>query len=52
MDVEETVFDGVRRGSYFGVIRVEELKNGESASTDEVTGEIIKNRGELLIDWI
>src|SRR5678815_4291707 len=54
-------FDGTRRNRYFGdeVIskeeemgRVRKLKNGKSAGTDEITGEMIKNRGKMVIDWI
>src|SRR5678815_3019926 len=32
--------------------RVRKLKNGKSASIDEITGEMIKNGGEMVIDWI
>src|SRR5678816_1679135 len=54
-------FDGARRNRYFGdkVIskeevmgRVRKLKNGKSAVIDEITGEMIKNEGEMVIDWI
>ena len=54
-------FDGTRRNRYFGdeVIskeevmgRVRKLKNGKSAGIDEITGEMIKNGGEMAIDWI
>ena len=46
-------FDGAKRNRYFGdeVIstevmgRVRKLKNGKSAGIDEITSEIIKNRG-------
>src|SRR5678815_2201343 len=55
------VFDGTRRNRYFGdeVIskeeemgRVRKLKNGKSAGIDEITGEMIKNGGKMVIDWI
>ena len=45
------VFDGVRRGNYFGgdlirrtavEVRVGKLKNGNAAYKDEVTGGMIK----------
>ena len=54
-------FDGARRNRYFGdeVISKEEvmgivrkLKNGKSAGIDEITGQMIKNGGEMVIDWI
>src|SRR5678815_1965780 len=54
-------FDGARRNRYFGdeVIskeevtgRVRKLKNGKFAGIDQITGEMIKNRGEMVIDWI
>src|SRR5678815_1118760 len=54
-------FDGARRNRYFGdeVISKEEvmgrarkLKNGKSAGIDEITGEMIKNGGEMVIEWI
>src|SRR5678815_3399611 len=32
--------------------RVIKLKNGKSASIDEITGEMIKNGGEIVIEWI
>ena len=54
-------FDGVRRGNYFGgepirktevEERVKQLKNGKAADKDEVTGEIVKGGGEVVVDWI
>src|SRR5678815_774823 len=54
-------FDGARRNRYFGdeviskeevIGRVRKLKNGKSAGIDEITGEMIKNGGEMVIDWI
>src|SRR5678815_3589395 len=53
-------FDGARRNRCFGdeVIdkeevmgRVRKLKNGKSAGIYEITCEMIKNRGEMVIDW-
>ena len=32
--------------------RARKLKNGKSAGIDEITGEMIKNGGEMVIDWI
>ena len=32
--------------------RVRKLKNGKSAGSDGVTGEMIKNGGKCVIDWI
>ena len=54
-------FDGIRRNGYFGNEaiskeevrgRVRKLKNGKAAGIDEITGEMIKNGGERVIDWI
>src|SRR5678815_3272518 len=53
-------FDGTRRKRYFGdeVISMEEVMgrvrklNGKPAGIDEITGEMIKNGGEMVIDWI
>src|SRR5678815_2474231 len=54
-------FDGARRNRYFGdeVIsnegvmgRVRKLKNGKSVGIDEITGEMLKNGGEMVIDSI
>src|SRR5678815_4221110 len=54
-------FDGARRNRYFGdeviskeevIGRVRKLKNGKSAGIDEITGEMIKKGGEMVIDWI
>ena len=53
--------EGVRRNGYSGeeiitrdevVDRVRKLKNGKSAGIDGITGEMIKNGGEKVIDWI
>ena len=54
-------FDGTRRNRYFGdeviskeeeMDRVRKFKNGKSAGIDEITGEMIKNGGKMVIDWI
>jgi hypothetical protein len=54
-------FGSIRRNRYFGdelisreevVARVRKLKNGKSAGIDGITGEMIKNGGEIVIDWI
>ena len=53
--------DGVRRNGYFGNEaiskdevrgRVKKLKNGKAAGIYGITGEMIKNGGESVIDWI
>ena len=53
--------DGARRGNYFGgepirKIKVEErvkkLKNGKDAGKDEVTEEMVKGGGDVVVDWI
>ena len=33
-------------------VRVRKIRNGKSACKDEVTGEIVKSWGELVIIWI
>ena len=33
-------------------MRVGKLKNGNSASKDEITGEMIKGGGDRVVDWI
>ena len=33
-------------------MRVGKLKNGRSASKDEITGELIKDGGNRLVDWV
>ena len=49
-------FDGIQRGNYFGRaevdVRVGKLKNGKIAGKDENTGEIIKGRGDRVVDCI
>ena len=32
--------------------RVKRFKNGKAAGKDEVTGEILKSKSELLIHWV
>ena len=52
-------FDGVRRGNYFGresirrtesEVRVQKLKNEKAAGMDEVTGEMIKDGYDWVVD--
>ena len=54
-------FDGIRRGNYFGgepvgraevEVRLVKLKNGKAAGKDEITGEMIKGRGDRVVDLI
>ena len=54
-------FDGIQRGGYFGgepiiraevEMRVEKLKNGKAVGEDEITGEMIKGGGDIVVDWI
>ena len=54
-------FDGVRRGNYFEKepirrteveVRVGKLKNRNTAGEDEITGEMIKGGGDMVVDWI
>ena len=51
----------VRKGNYFGgepirrteiEVIVGKLKNGKTASKDEVTGEMINGGGNRVVDWI
>ena len=53
--------DGIRRSNFFGgesvgraevEVRMGKLKNGEAAGKDEFTGEMIKGRGDRVVDWI
>ena len=54
-------YDGVRRGNYFGgepirkievEKRVKKLKNGKAAGKGEVTAEMEKGGGDVMVDWI
>ena len=49
-------FDGIHRGNYFGgepigraevEVRVGRLRNGKAVGEDEITGEMIKGRGDV-----
>ena len=33
-------------------MRVGKLKNGKATANDEITGEIIKDGGDRVVDWI
>ena len=53
--------DGVRRWNYFGgepirktevVERVKKLENEKAACKDEVTEEMVKGGGDVVVDWI
>ena len=52
-------FDGIHRGNYFGGnpitrteigVTVEKFKNGKAVSKDEVTGKMVKDRGDMVMD--
>ena len=52
-------FDGIRRYNCFGgklfgrgevEVRVRKLKNGKSTGRDEITGEMVKGRGDKVVD--
>ena len=54
-------FGGVQRGKYFRrepiretevESRVGNLKNGKFACNDEVTEEMVKGEGDMVVDWI
>ena len=54
-------FDGIQRGNYFEgkpigraevEVRMGKLKNGKAAGKDEITGEIIKDGDDRVVDWI
>ena len=54
-------FDGVRRRNYFGWKRIrktevegrtKKVKNGKAAGKDEITGEMVKDGGDVVRDWI
>ena len=53
-------FDGIWRGNYFVgepirrsevEVRVGKLRNGMAAGQDEITGEMIKDGGDRVVDW-
>ena len=53
--------DGVQIGNYFGgepvrktevKVRVRKLKNGKATVKDEVTGKMVKDGGDMVVDWI
>ena len=59
--VHMCVFDGIRRGNYFGgepfgraevEVRVDKLKNQKATCKDEITGEMIKGGGGRVVEWI
>ena len=49
-------FDGIRKGNYFGgelIGRSEvEVRLGKFKNRDVITGEMIKGRGDRVVDWI
>ena len=54
-------FDGIQRGNYFRgnpseraevEMRMGKLKNGKVISKDEITGEMIKGGGDMVVNWI
>ena len=54
-------FDIIQRSNYFGgdpigrtevEVRVGKLKNGKAAGKAEVTGEMVKGGGNIVVDWI
>ena len=54
-------FDGIWRGNYLGVepigraevkVRVGKFKNRKATGKDEITGEMIKNGSNRVVDWI
>ena len=55
------VFDGIQRGNYFEIetirrteveVRVGKLKNGKAVGKYKFTGDMVKDRGDMVIDWI
>ena len=67
MDIQEKVaghmcgFDTVQRGNYFRgesvkktevEVRERKLKNGKGAGKDEVTGDMLKGGGDIVMYWI
>ena len=54
-------FDGVQKSNYFGEelirrteaeARIRKLKKGKATGKDEVTREMIKGGGDIVVDWI
>ena len=54
-------FDGIWRGNYLGgepigraevEVKVGKLKDGKAAGKDEITGDMIKGRGDRVVDCI
>ena len=54
-------FDGVHRGNYFGgelikttevEVRVGMLQNRKALGKDEVTGDMVKGGGDMVVEWI
>ena len=67
MSIQEKVavhmcgFDGIQRGNYFEEdpirrteveVREGKLRDGKAAGRDEVTGEMIKGGGYMVVDWV
>ena len=53
--------DWIQGGNYLGgeptgraevKVRVGKVKNGKATVKDEITGEMIKGRGDRVVDWI
>ena len=60
MDLEKA-YDKVNWSNYYrGEVirrteeeaRVRKLKNGKASGEDEVTGEMLKGGGDIMVDWI
>ena len=54
-------YDGIQIGNYFGeepIIKIEveervkKINNGKAAGKDEVTEEMVKVGGDVMVDWI
>ena len=45
-------FEGEPIGIAEVQVRVCKLKNGKGAGKDEITGEMLKGRGDRVVDWI
>ena len=61
MAVHIYCFDGILRGNYFGgepigrtevEVTIGKLSNGKGAGKAKITGEMIKGRGDRVVDWI